>query len=63
MDLIINNDYDSDRDLDNIHRTLRKSNSYNLTTEVVWSALTAIRDNPDITTLQAMEIGYNEWVK
>lgn len=63
MDLIINDDYDSERDLDNIHRILRQANSCNLTTEVVWSALIVMRNNPDITILQAMETAYHEWIK
>jgi hypothetical protein len=31
--------------------------------EVIWSSLHAMKDNPELSVLQAIEEGINEWIK
>lgn len=50
-------------EIDAIGGFLYRSAMYDLTTEVVWSALKALKENPKLEIAEAMEIGYNEWVK
>jgi len=61
-DLIIN-DQDNDRDLDYINKILRESKKYGLNTEVVWSALNAMKKDPHMDLKQAITIGYYDWIK
>jgi hypothetical protein len=42
---------------------LDESADYNLITEVVCSALDAMKNNPQLTIAEAIQIGYNQWVK
>ena len=37
--------------------------AHSLVTEVVWSALHFMKTNPTATISDAMEYGYNEWIK
>ena len=46
-----------------IHSILSKAKEYNLETEVVWSALNSLKNNPTQTIIEAMENGMNEWIK
>lgn len=61
-DLIIN-DQDNDRDLDYINKILRESKKYGLNTEVVWSALNAMKKDQHMDLKQAITIGYYDWIK
>ena len=50
-------------DLADIDNVLSEAREYKLETEVVWSALTAMKDNPNLSIKDAINIGYREWVK
>ena len=45
-----------------INDVLTEASQYQLTAEVVWSALQAIKQ-PNITIQEAMQHGLSEWVK
>jgi len=51
------------QDLEYIHSLLDESAEYGLTTEVVFSALQAMKNDPKLTIAEAIQIGYDEWVK
>lgn len=36
---------------------------HNLLTEVIWSACNFLKDNPTASIEDAMDYGYNEWIK
>ena len=42
---------------------LEKSLDYELTAEVVWSALKAMKENPSLSIIRAINIGFEEWIK
>lgn len=63
MSDFIVNDNDNDRDLDYINRILRESKKHGLNAEVVWSALNAMKKNPDMDLAHAITIGYYDWIK
>ena len=42
---------------------LEAASDYNLGVEVIASALIALKENPSISIDEALDIGYNEWVK
>ena len=46
-----------------INDTLTEASQYQLTTEVVWSALQAIKQAPNITIQEAIHHGLSEWIK
>ena len=51
------------KELEAILSLLSKAKEYNLETEVVWSALNSLKNNPTQTIVEAMENGMNEWIK
>lgn len=46
-----------------IGESLQCAGEYNLLVEVVWSALHYLKANPSKSTNEAIEFGFNEWVK
>jgi hypothetical protein len=46
-----------------IHPILQEAKKYGLETEVIWSALNSLKNNPTQTIVEAMENGMNEWIK
>ncbi len=46
-----------------INRILEDSESEGLVTEVVLSALLAMKENNDLSIEEAIQIGYDEWIK
>lgn len=49
------------KEMYSIAEILLKSNG--LQCEVIWSAMKAIQENPDLKVSEAIEIGINEWIK
>ena len=50
-------------ELTTIHSVLSEAKEYGLETEVIWSALNSLKNNPTQTIVEAMENGINEWIK
>lgn len=50
-------------DLEYIQSLLDESAEYGLTSEVVFFALQSMKNNPNLTIAQAIQMGYDEWVK
>jgi hypothetical protein len=46
-----------------IDDALTEASQYRLTTEVVWSALQAMKQAPNITIQEAVHHGLSEWIK
>lgn len=46
-----------------IDHALKGASEFDLQVEVVWYALKAMKENPRLTIEEAMDIGFNEWVK
>jgi len=51
------------QDMEYIQSLLDESAEFGLISEVVFFALQAMKNNPKLTIAQAIQIGYNEWVK
>ena len=51
------------KDLLEIWEILTTANKHGLESEVVWSALHYMKNNPDKSILDAINYGYFEWVK
>lgn len=49
------------RDIDIVAKAIVRAEEFQLTTEVVWSALKAMKENPTLTIEQAITIGLEEW--
>lgn len=49
------------KELKKIHEVLKDVEKYNLTVEVIYSALRAMKENSDLTIEQAITIGRMEW--
>ena len=47
----------------NISKALKTAEDYGLLTEVVWSAMHYLKQNPKATLLDAISYGLLEWVK
>ena len=47
----------------NISKALETAKDYGLLTEVVWSAMNYMKQNPKATLCDAMSYGLLEWVK
>jgi len=54
---------DINNELDIVDVFVKDANKYNLVSEVVLFALKYMQDNPDKTIEDAMNYGYDEWVK
>lgn len=50
-------------ELQEISDCLTEAEYYGLTDKVIWSALNAMKENPELTIEEAITIGLNEWVK
>lgn len=50
-------------DMEVISSYLLEAEEYGLLTEVVFYALKAMKENPQLTESQAIVLGYEEWVK
>lgn len=46
-----------------ILKAIKDVKKYQMVCEIIWSALYAMKENPSLTIPQAMDIGYNEWIK
>jgi len=46
-----------------IHEALKGASEFDLQTEVVMYALKAMKENPLLTIEEAINIGFNEWIK
>lgn len=46
-----------------IQQLIELSDEYGLTTEVVYSALQYMKEDPTLSIEEAITHGYNEWVK
>lgn len=51
------------KELKSIRYILDYAADWSLDTEVVWSALNAIKENPSLTIEEAINIGASEWIK
>ena len=51
------------KELSYVDHLLKLAEGYNLEAEVVVFALKVMKENPSLTIEQAMDIGYEEWVK
>lgn len=51
------------QDLKDIRYILDYAAEWSLDTEVVWSALKAMKENPSLTIGEAINIGASEWIK
>jgi hypothetical protein len=47
--------------MDDINELLELAQEYGLITEVIYSALEAMKENPNLEPVQAIEIGLEEW--
>lgn len=54
---------DTTSELLEIWEILTSASKYGLESEVVWSALSYIKKNPDKSISEAINHGYNEWIK
>ena len=54
---------DVDEEMEAVGVCLTEAAKYHLETEVVCWALKALKDNPNLTIIEAINIGLNEWVK
>lgn len=46
-----------------VDETLNSANKYGLVTEVVVFALKYMKENPNLSIVEAVDAGYYEWVK
>lgn len=53
----------TDIDLSAIHKALKDAAFYGVEDEIVASALEYMKENPTISIPDAMQMGYDEWVK
>ena len=51
------------QDLKDIRYILDYAAEWSLDTEVVWSALKAMKEDPSLTIKEAINVGANEWIK
>ena len=51
------------KELSYVDHLLKLAEVHNLEVEVVVFALKSMKENPSLTIEQAMDIGYEEWVK
>lgn len=54
---------DTNIEFENITNALNEATKYGLQTEVVYSALLGLKNNPEWTIEQAISYGFYEWVK
>lgn len=54
-----NNVYHHEDDLKNIAKALKEK----LCVEIIWSAMNKLKIDPDSSITEAIEYGYNEWIK
>lgn len=52
-----------EEEINHIHFCLMEAEKYGLMAEVVASALFAIKDDPKISIIHAIDIGIDEWIK
>lgn len=52
-----------EQQLDTCSQLLKTSEEYGLTTEVVIDALSAMKANPKLEISEALQYGFDEWVK
>jgi len=50
-------------ELDAVAQTLKISGEYGLECEVIAFALKAMKYNPELTIIEALECGLGEWIK
>lgn len=50
-------------EMEGIQSILKYAYGEGFLTEVVWSALTVMKNDPSLTRLEALSCGYDEWVK
>ena len=55
--------YQTIEDLQYINSLLDEAAEYGLMSEVVFTALQSMKENTSLTIQEAIQIGYNEWVK
>ena len=51
------------REWESISEALRGASEFDLQVEVVWFALKAVKENPQLTIEEAINIGFDEWIK
>lgn len=51
------------KELDLINYCLGEALEYNLVAEVIWSALRILKEHPEISIMDAIDYGYNDWIK
>lgn len=51
------------QDIEAIREVLNSAQIYDLQIEVVYSALLAIKERPDLSIKDAISFGYYEWIK
>lgn len=51
------------KNISQVQGLLYQALDFDLEVEVVYSALQAMKDNPSLSPVDAMHIGFNEWVK
>lgn len=51
------------QDIETIREVLDSAQIYGLQVEVVYSALLAIKEHPDLPIKDAISFGYYEWIK
>lgn len=44
-------------------RAISEVLDYDLVTEIIWSAIHAIKDNPKLSIEEAIQYGKDEWIK
>lgn len=54
---------DSVKDMNAVATTIMLGEACGLLTEIIWSAMNSIKDNPDMTVEEACFHGVNEWIK
>ena len=50
-------------EISTILKSLETANTYNLSAEVVWSALHHLKENPETDLVDAISYGLLEWTK
>jgi len=51
------------KDISQIQNLVYQALDFDLEAEVVYAALRAMKDNPNLSIVDAMQQGFNEWVK
>lgn len=51
------------QDIETIRKVLDSAQIYGLQVEIVYSALLAIKERPDLSIQDAISFGYYEWIK